>query len=321
MVYEDADQRGSWDVHAVKGYYVGPALDSYRCYEVYIPSTRGVRISDTVVWLPKTTTMPGASTNDLIHISLQEIVNCLKNPSPKAPICPLDPTLTEILKTMADLFVTKLPTIEEGEEEEDKMESAAVPRVELDFPKNHRYPTRAPPLPPPPRGSAYVAHPQYPAPIAQPTGGGTSPMEAKEEMEVAMIMTELYYLMEDLIIEDEEPTSIHTATEDIPKGYAMKAVNTDTGELDEYLKLLQSSEGHLWEASCSEEYHRLCEGKEATETSAAIPGTKPCSSFTKTKSQQTASHLHETSSHRSPPKSQPKKSQDHSWRRQNRLPL
>jgi hypothetical protein len=39
LVYVDPDQRGSWGAHAIEGHYVGPALEHYRCYEVYIPST------------------------------------------------------------------------------------------------------------------------------------------------------------------------------------------------------------------------------------------------------------------------------------------
>jgi hypothetical protein len=31
--------RKTWAPHALDGYYVGPAMDSYRCYTVYLPST------------------------------------------------------------------------------------------------------------------------------------------------------------------------------------------------------------------------------------------------------------------------------------------
>ena len=34
--------RGNWDPYGVDGYYIGPAEEHYRCYRVYIPSTKRV---------------------------------------------------------------------------------------------------------------------------------------------------------------------------------------------------------------------------------------------------------------------------------------
>ena len=85
-------ERVSWDKHGIIGYYVGPALEHYRCYKVYwlwpvparfferlqgqdprlplgqrtgyrantfrvqrerhIPTTKGIRISDCIEWFP-----------------------------------------------------------------------------------------------------------------------------------------------------------------------------------------------------------------------------------------------------------------------------
>jgi hypothetical protein len=44
----------------------------------------------------------------------------------------------------------------------------------------------------------------------------------------------------------------------LPSSYALKAVHSETGKLCEYKVLLTSTEGHLWQKSCSEEFHRLC---------------------------------------------------------------
>jgi hypothetical protein len=46
IAHEKPDQRSSWDPHGVDGYYVGPALDHYRCYQVYITKIKGTRIVD-----------------------------------------------------------------------------------------------------------------------------------------------------------------------------------------------------------------------------------------------------------------------------------
>jgi hypothetical protein len=45
---EKSDQWESWDPHGVDGYYLGPALDHYICYQVHITKTKGTRIVDTV---------------------------------------------------------------------------------------------------------------------------------------------------------------------------------------------------------------------------------------------------------------------------------
>jgi hypothetical protein len=48
IAHEKPDQRSSWDPPGVDGYYLGPALDQYRCYQVHITKTKGTRIVDTV---------------------------------------------------------------------------------------------------------------------------------------------------------------------------------------------------------------------------------------------------------------------------------
>jgi hypothetical protein len=45
---EKPDKRKTWDTHAVDAWYVGPAMDAYRCYEVWCISTRATRICYTV---------------------------------------------------------------------------------------------------------------------------------------------------------------------------------------------------------------------------------------------------------------------------------
>jgi hypothetical protein len=44
IAHEKSYQRASWDPHGVDGYYLGPALDHYRCYQVHITKTKGTRI-------------------------------------------------------------------------------------------------------------------------------------------------------------------------------------------------------------------------------------------------------------------------------------
>jgi hypothetical protein len=38
--------RGSWGPHVLEGFYVGPALDHYISYNVWLPGTSSVRVFD-----------------------------------------------------------------------------------------------------------------------------------------------------------------------------------------------------------------------------------------------------------------------------------
>ena len=64
--HEKPAKRGTWSPHAVEAWYIGPALESYHCYKVWVIKTRGTRIMDTVQWFPHHVKMPTHSTTDLV---------------------------------------------------------------------------------------------------------------------------------------------------------------------------------------------------------------------------------------------------------------
>ena len=45
-------QRGTWELNGEIGWYVGPALNHYRCVTCYFPRTRATRVCETVTFLP-----------------------------------------------------------------------------------------------------------------------------------------------------------------------------------------------------------------------------------------------------------------------------
>jgi hypothetical protein len=47
-VHDKPSNRTSWSPHALDGWYIGPALDSYRCYTVWLWDSRAERIADTI---------------------------------------------------------------------------------------------------------------------------------------------------------------------------------------------------------------------------------------------------------------------------------
>jgi hypothetical protein len=44
IAHEKPYQRASWDPHGLGGYYLGPALDHYRCYQVHITKKKGLEL-------------------------------------------------------------------------------------------------------------------------------------------------------------------------------------------------------------------------------------------------------------------------------------
>jgi hypothetical protein len=53
IAHETPSRRRTWAPHGQDGWYIGPALEHYRCYTVYINKTRGERIVKTVDFFQK----------------------------------------------------------------------------------------------------------------------------------------------------------------------------------------------------------------------------------------------------------------------------
>ncbi|KAI2494253.1 hypothetical protein MHU86_20271 [Fragilaria crotonensis] len=108
LVHIKPSERTTWSPYGADGWYTGPALESYGCYTVWLWDTRATRICDTLTWFPTKTTMPLASSNDLILAGVQDIIHALQHPSPGSPLAPLTDShhntlvqLTKILTAVA----------------------------------------------------------------------------------------------------------------------------------------------------------------------------------------------------------------------------
>ena len=82
VVHSKPSQRGSWDPHGMIGFYVGPALQHYRCFRCYIASSKSERITDTVVFLPHNIKLPSSSPEDIIQQYLDKIIKLLTQKQP-----------------------------------------------------------------------------------------------------------------------------------------------------------------------------------------------------------------------------------------------
>jgi hypothetical protein len=74
------EQRRTWELNGEAGWYVGPALNHYRCVECYFPRTRTVRICDTVTFFPTTVPFPEVKLEDFLKQVATDIITILASP-------------------------------------------------------------------------------------------------------------------------------------------------------------------------------------------------------------------------------------------------
>jgi hypothetical protein len=110
IAHEKPDQQASWDPHGVDGYYLGPALDHYPCYQVHVTKTKGARINDTVEFFPSKLAMPNTSSKYLARIAALELSNALQNPPPAAPFSHIGMVQLQALRQLSDIFSAALPS-------------------------------------------------------------------------------------------------------------------------------------------------------------------------------------------------------------------
>jgi hypothetical protein len=156
VAHETPNRRQTWAPHGQDGCYIGPALEHYWCYRVYITKTRGERVAETVDFPPKKITLPFPSAQDLATRAAAELTHALLQPQPAGPFCKFGDEQKLALKGLAGIFedatqrkskVVIPPT--------DRVENLAPPRVQntVSHPKVAN--TTAQQIPPQPTTSSH----------------------------------------------------------------------------------------------------------------------------------------------------------------------
>jgi hypothetical protein len=104
IAHETPNRRRTWAPHGQNGWYIGPVLEHYRCYTVYITKTRGERVVETVDFPPETFKLPFPSAQDLATKAATELTHALLHPQPAGPFCKVGEEQTLALKRLADIF-------------------------------------------------------------------------------------------------------------------------------------------------------------------------------------------------------------------------
>lgn len=105
VVHEKPSVRASWAPHGQEGWYVGPAMEHYRCYIVHVSSTNAERIGDTVEFFPQHSTMPKLSSADAAMQAAQDLIRALEQPHPATPFDIGDEQILA-LRQLADIFAS-----------------------------------------------------------------------------------------------------------------------------------------------------------------------------------------------------------------------
>ena len=110
VLHEKPHQRGTWAPHGVKGFYLGPALEHYRCYRGWVIKTQRERIVDTVAWHPQNVMMPGASEKEILARVLTELRATIQANTSNLPQ-PATALLTTLQDDLSALFTITPPAL------------------------------------------------------------------------------------------------------------------------------------------------------------------------------------------------------------------
>ena len=125
-------KRPSWGNHGKIGYYIGPALNSYRVWRFYVPETKGIHETDTAEFFPHYP-FPTMSTASQIAEQLDSIKALLEEPIPTHTDISEDTKLSSVISRLKNMYMLETPTTAKdtkpSRSSPQTMEDAALPRV------------------------------------------------------------------------------------------------------------------------------------------------------------------------------------------------
>ena len=79
IVHKKSSDRLLWGYHGIEGWYIGPAMDHYRCLKIYIPKTHSTIIAETVAFIPTNIPFPHSDQNTFLQKSISDLLHLLKH--------------------------------------------------------------------------------------------------------------------------------------------------------------------------------------------------------------------------------------------------
>ena len=78
VVHKKPGVRNTWGYHGKLGWYRGPALEHYRCFKCFMPSTAKEIVTDTVRFIPKKIKFPQLNLNVYLQLAIEKIIGLLE---------------------------------------------------------------------------------------------------------------------------------------------------------------------------------------------------------------------------------------------------
>jgi hypothetical protein len=131
IAHETPGRKRTWAPHGQDGWYIGPALEHYRCYTVYITKTRSSRVVETVEFFPHRFKLQFPSSSELATQAAADLTHALLNPQPAGPFCQVGNEQEIALKRLSNIFgAAKLKRGKEQLTLQDEVENNAPQRVQ-----------------------------------------------------------------------------------------------------------------------------------------------------------------------------------------------
>ena len=121
-------QRQTWAPHTFDAWYIGPAMEHYRCYTVWAIQTRQTRVVIQLMWFPKQN-FPRLTNIDLLRATIEDAITILRNPPQETFVGMLETTQRACL---IDLFNTLHP--QEGTNQKHTGKDDTLPQPQDDTP-------------------------------------------------------------------------------------------------------------------------------------------------------------------------------------------
>ena len=279
LLHERPADRGSFDSHAIPGWYLGPAMKHYRCYKIWIPQTNSIRILDQVTWLPHKRPMPTSSKADLVIASAKDLTSALLLPSsPNHILPPLDTVTRKALLDLNKIFADRVKPQDNIilSSNSQPKESAEIPRVPIISPATR---PRVPMYQPPKTTQDFLLHNNARKSLRRKTIPKKQPSKQIPRRSTRTRTPNPKFQATNLVTSSYSPQLPsklqHLINKELdrpsfPNPHSPELANAvldpTTGKLLEYRDLLKTKDKDKWYDACSKEFARLCQGRSKDNT-------------------------------------------------------
>ena len=107
--HQPLSSQGSWDIHGIDEWYMGPALEHYRCYQCVSKATGKLLHLSTVEFFLTAVPIPKSTPLDQIKQAATDICNILHQPKPASPHSHFKNDTLNAIHDIVDILNRKIP--------------------------------------------------------------------------------------------------------------------------------------------------------------------------------------------------------------------